>query len=217
MAVPAKTIPNRFQLSKVGDKAMDTRIAKFNAYNNGEAITFERIKEFMEHLKEDVGLLPNTLRLYKHSIKQSVLKTFSHQSRDIAFVAKLNQVFAELKIPSYIHPIHEDEILTAKEVKKLITGLSKDGKLKLALVVEFLFSSGCRINEAMNIQVSHIKVKDDVAVIRISHNKQKHEYFKRIPVELYLEIKQVFQTKKYLFQNSRNKPYTNTNYYIGTK
>ena len=94
--------------------------------------------------------------------------------------------------------IESDRILSPTEVKHLIVATHDR---RIALIVEFLFATGCRISETLGILLNDCDIGARRTLIRVSGKGAKERWIK-IPTELYERIRERFVGRKYLFEHS---------------
>ncbi len=113
-----------------------------------DVLSREDIVNFMAHKKEE-GVSNTTLALVYSS-----LKFFTHN-----FLKK--KIMSDIKSPKRAKKL--PSVLTPREVKDLI----KSAKAKRdRLVVEFLYSSGCRVSECVKLKVTDVEFKERIATVR---------------------------------------------------
>ena len=76
----------------------------------------------------------------------------------------------------------------------------KNGNIKLALIIRFLFVTGCRVDELSQIRKSEIHL-NGVAKIKL-HGKGSKSRYTTIERTFYNEIDDIFKGKEYLFETS---------------
>jgi len=98
---------------------------------------------------------------------------------------------------------HLPVILTREEVKRLIDAADTE---KEKLVIEFLYSTGVRVSEAVAIERQQIDKKRGLLRIRGKGDKDRYTV---IPLDWLRRYSQVWKKKKqrYLFAKKNNKPY----------
>lgn len=87
---------------------------------------------------------------------------------------------------------------------------------KMSFVMEFLFVTGCRVSEMINIRLSDIELNQSAAHIWVvgKGNKQRCVFTTKI---LIAEIKDIFKSINYLFDNERHKPQDRSNLWRNMK
>ncbi len=101
--------------------------------------------------------------------------------------------------------IDSDRILTPEEVARLIEATHDR---KIALIIEFLWVTGCRISETLGILLNDCDIGARRTLIRVSGKGAKERWIK-IPTELYTRIRDRFVGRWHLFEHSE-KQYSRT-------
>lgn len=141
----------------------------------------------------------------------------THMARSSALKKVLSVIFKEhpgiIGLLNSIHElkpvkrdlsITESKYLTEEEVEKIISLSTK----KVGLMIRTLFVTGYRVSEFINMRYDKCTSIRNGEVYEIKVvGKRSKEYTTWIGKELYDEIKEVFQGKIYLFENSGH-PYT---------
>jgi integrase len=182
-----------------------------------------------EHTRRNlrnIGKMYNTwLKLNKKQLSEKSLKSFLQNLQDKQSSATWNLSRQNLKKllkhqpgigDNYLKRVMIDEIFTdiknLRQDKKVIDYLSYSQVLQLilgsdvktALIIEFLFKTGCRISEMINIRPIDINVDRQVRSSVIGKGSKQRTVF--IDHELYERISKHFKGVYYLFENSnRNK------------
>jgi len=135
----------------------------------------------------------------------------SKSALEIAKRFMFEQKLSELKLKKTSGIVNENKAVSKEDVKKLIENCKDEG---FALLIEFLFYTGLRIFEALNIKFTHmeyIESKDNYR-IRI-HGKGDKERFIFVKKELIDRINQFYnRDREKLFDNSKyGTPYTYQN------
>ncbi|MFH1240672.1 MAG: site-specific tyrosine recombinase/integron integrase [Candidatus Diapherotrites archaeon] len=148
------------------------------------------IVNFLAHKKENntsnatLALVYSSLKFFTHSfLKKKIMEDIKSPKR-----AK--------KLPS---------VLTQKEVKDLI----KASKAKRdRLIVEFLYSSGCRVSECVKLKVNDLEVKERIAQVR--GGKGNKDRIIILSTEWLKHLKQYLKNKKhesdFVFSKKNGKP-----------
>jgi integrase len=96
-------------------------------------------------------------------------------------------------------------------VLELIEFARDEGKERLALIIEFLWRTGVRVSELIEIRDQDISGNGKV-VIRIRGKGAKERHVK-IPEEFYGRIGEVFEGSQFLFETGGDKKYNRSNLY----
>ena len=182
----------------LADRSIDVyKIAgqQFNDFlgNNGKVVDENTIRAFFDSQK---GWASTTANLKR----QALMKLIQNQpgiTESYIEMASIREMFARnvARAKQISQAITEGSYLTEFQVKRLIDNCSK----RMALIVEFLFVTGCRISEMINIKVQDIS-KGKVYRIRIlgKGSKQRIVFSEK---GLMADIYDAFGGKTYLFES----------------
>ena len=92
--------------------------------------------------------------------------------------------------------------LRATQIPFKNTNRDIQGNIKLALIIEFLFKTGCRVDELAQIRKEET-ILNGVAKIKL-HGKGSKSRYTTISRNFYSEIEEVFQGKEYLFETKKH-------------
>lgn len=149
---------------------------------NPKKITEQDIKKYLSFLIEK-NKKPSTI-----SLTLSALKFFYENI--------LKKKFTEIKPPKQEKKI--PTVLTKEEVKRLISVLKNK---KHRLLIEFLYSSGLRVSEAVSMKINDLNLDDNIG--RVVSGKGKKDRLIILSHSLVESIKSYLQTRKqkseYLF------------------
>ncbi len=139
---------------------------------------------------------------------RSRIRTLFEESGDEAFdVLALYSLERDLKrvhgMKINSKAVDPSKVLTADEVRAVIAKCS----LRIGLIVEFLYTTGCRISEALGVRRKDVRRHRENVVIRIV-GKGSKERVVRITVGLFSRITQTHHGKEFLFVNLSGEPYT---------
>ena len=178
-------------------------------------LTYESLKEYAEFLDsphDGKRYAASTFNKRLSGAKNRIRYIFekSPESMDVSKRFQLEKALTEIK-PKKInsHAVSNDKILTPEEVEKLFTGMADNpfpGLRKIAVITEFLFHTGVRVQEALNVLISDIKKKNGVYHLRIS-GKGKKERMIFVDKKLVQKIMEAFKSRTYLFEHSDGKQY----------
>jgi len=182
----------------LSDRSIDVyKIAgkQFNDFlgNNGKLVDEDTIRAFFDSQK---GWAATTANLKR----QALMKLIQNQpgiTESYIEMASVREMFARnvARAKQINQAITNDGFLTEYQVKKLI----KNCSVRMALMVEFLFVTGCRISEALNIKKQDLS-QGNVYRIRIigKGSKQRIVFAEKGLVE---DIESVYMGKTYLFES----------------
>ncbi|XDD52192.1 site-specific integrase [Leptospira sp. WS92.C1] len=109
----------------------DSQIAQFNRWNNGEAITPDRIQLYLNNLKSK-GIRAATIRLAKSALKKGIKNSLPEKASNLAFLSLLDTAFKEMKVDSTRYSVKESAVLSKKEISLLCNNTPK----KLSLMIK---------------------------------------------------------------------------------
>jgi len=159
-----------------------------------EQITKDDIKSYIAYLMSDKNYKPSSINL-----TLCCLRFFYEEMLEKDIFKKVKRPKSEKKIPV---------VLTKDEVKKLIQA-PKNKKHKL--LIEFLYSSGLRVSEAVNMKMEDLDLDKKIGIVK--SGKGKKDRFIILSNNLVEHLKKYFEKKKdnnpYIFPaKSEDKPIT---------
>jgi len=172
--------------------------------DNEYGISFEGLKAYAEYLDSEIGgkrLSANTYnkRIIGAKNRLQYLFTQSPEFFDVLKRYQFEEALKEIKLKkTNSNAVGKDDILTPEEVDTLVTE-SED--ITVSLMVEFLYATGVRITEMLNILLSDIKRSNGKYTIRLrgKGNKERTVFAGK---ELVDRIKRHFKGTTYLFEHS---------------
>ena len=181
------------------------KVGIFNRWNAGKPVTGDRIEQFFRDLKSEKFRQENgepysnsSINLFIAAVKDSVELTFPEfQTLDGKNV--LDRFFRKkLKRLSVDNTLDESKIFSLDELNIL----SQNSDQRTWLFIKFLYHTGLRISEALNIRVKDISVFEKDATLKIRRGKRDSERrIEHVPVSLLRLIQSEFRSAEYLFQN----------------
>lgn len=96
------------------------------------------------------------------------------------------------------------EVLTTAELEILWLGLP----LRVRLMGEFMYQTGCRVSELCQVRQDQVKVNGRVEVLL--HGKGNRQRVRKITLELFNRIKKTFGEGEYLFTTKAGQPFSRT-------
>lgn len=150
-------------------KNYDIDLEDFNRYSNNRKVNIDLIREYLKELYK---------RKYKSrtiSRKVSALKSYfkyleSEGIIDDNPMSLISNPKIEKNLPNYLNYNDLDKLLNYPDINK------KEG-LRDALILEMLYSSGCRVSELANIKVKDINFKERKIIILGKGNKERFVYY----------------------------------------
>ena len=173
---------------------------KFLAHVQREGITADSVKDFVSMLGS-AGYSAATFNKHLSAVK-NVLKTVFLNSPEITAVQKfeLDQFLSGIKgrkISKGERAITVDKILSEVELETMIEKSPK----RSSLIIEFLYFTGCRISESLNIVYGDVKKEQCGYVYLRIFGKGSKERTVKIPGSLFNRINDTFQGTSYLFES----------------
>jgi len=146
---------------------------------------------------------PSTRNLKLNALVKIIANQYSVRGNPVLVAAIREAIKQNVFRTKIDKAVRKGDYLTDKDFDDLV---SKCQKEKTSFIMEFLFVTGCRISEMINIRLSDIKISRDrsahIAIIG-KGNKQRVVYTMKILID---EIKNVFNSQNYLFDNNKHKP-----------
>ncbi len=157
------------------------------------------VRKFIDY-SEDKGLNENVLKNY---IQLNLKKKNPSSVRKDLFAIKFffeNVLKQKVKIPNPKKNSPLPEILTTKEMKKLIKSTSN---IKHKLIIKLLYGCGLRVSEIVNLKKKNLNFEE--SLIHIELAKGKKDRFVKIPDSLFEELKKYcgLVNEKNLFPSNR--------------
>lgn len=113
-----------------------------------EQVIEQDVKDYLAHLMSDEKIAASSIALKKAALK-------------FLFDEILKMGIVNLKTPKI--PKHVPVVLTREEVKKLIVSA---GSYKSKVMIQFLYSSGLRLSELINIKINDLEIKEKIGWVR---------------------------------------------------
>jgi len=152
-----------------------------------------------------------TKRVKRQAVKKRVRQLQDAIGFNVETALKLDRALSQLdrepgaKAPKVnSQEVGGDKVLSRLDFDTLIDGARS---LKQALFMEFLWSTGCRISEMVNIKARNCEDLGRLVNIRITGKGNKERHIK-IPADLYSRIREAFRSGEYLFSTSTGHPYS---------
>lgn len=175
-------------------KVYKTVIRAFNQFltDHGLTVNQESVKAYFDSIKDTVA--PSTLNHKKYALLKVIKAQFGREN--VLQVIAIEKVFES--IPSYQidKTIKDDKYLSEWQIKQMIEASTP----KTGLIIHFLFKTGCRVSEMINIRLSDCDVKANIVPVRIIGKGRKVREVE-IPKLLYDAIRQEYAGTKWLFES----------------
>lgn len=195
---PKRDTPKALEL--VGVAAYDGPIARFNKWNKGRLVTFERIADYWQVAKGQYA--PSSLNVIKFALKKAVGASIHTDS--VSFQQQLDRAFKSLKAPRIRRGITSKDYLTEKEARIFLS----QAPVKVALFAKFLLVTGLRVTAAIEIKLKDCrKVKGKmIEISTVGKGDKAHKV--SISQKFFSEIEETFGSSKFLFTNNRRNKYS---------
>lgn len=113
-----------------------------------EQVTEQDVKDYLGHLISDKNIVPSSIALKKAALK-------------FLFDEILKKGIVNFKTPKI--PKQVPVVLTRDEVRKLIDSA---GSYKSKVIIQFLYSSGLRLSELINLKINDLEIKEKIGWVR---------------------------------------------------
>jgi len=181
--------------------------------SNNLELNFESIRGYIIHIN-DSDLSASTKRLKKQAVKSAIKRLM--RNSDITTLLQLDRALKQLdedietKSPGInSRAVTKDKIITEFEYCKLLDSIKSEKQKRF---IEFLFNTGCRVSEMLNIRLKDIEIKGNLAYIKVKGKGSKKVKYKVrtifIPVQMLDDIQNTFKGDKYLFSTSTGNKYS---------
>jgi integrase/recombinase XerD len=169
---------------------------EFNQFVNNRSITPGIIKEYFKHLKEINS--PLTINLKRITLK----KIFNNQvGITLQDQTAINVFFSSIKEAKYKADRSVKEYLTYDNVSELM----EKATTRTGLIIKFLFFTGCRVSELINIKLRDIKTNGEAEIKVVGKgNKARSVYIRK---NFLNALNSEFRGHIYLFETKTGKPF----------
>lgn len=113
-----------------------------------EQVTEQDVKDYLAHLISDEKISASSIALKKAALK-------------FLFDEIMKKDIVNMKTPKI--PKHIPVVLTKDEVKKLIESA---GSYKSKMIIQFLYSSGLRLSELIQLKIDDLEIKEKMGWVR---------------------------------------------------
>ena len=142
----------------------------------------QTIKSYLNHVKKylefskDVGINPETVKKFLLiKISQNEPASVGHNVFALKYFFK-EILHQELKVPNPKRNKTLPEILTIKEIRKLIDSTSN---IKHKLIIKLLYGCGLRVGEIVNLKKENVNFDENLIYIKLA--KGKKDRFVKVP------------------------------------
>lgn len=189
-----------FMLSIQDGYAYDVRHFIGFMEDNKLELDSETLKAYVDSMKRQ-GVPARTIIKRLQAAKKRIRQLFeqSPDSLDMTRRWRMEEYLKTVKAPKIqSKAIGTEKIITLKEWQQLIS--SKEVNRSIALIIEFLFLTGARITEVLNVRLADIKQRKTYSLVRVMGKGGKERYLK-VEKELIARTKDHFRGKTYLFES----------------
>jgi integrase/recombinase XerD len=191
----------------VRSRELITTVAKdfshFLERQQGE-FNWEGILAFLaqQQLPNGAPLKPASMNSKRYALKKLLLTQpqFAHPTAR----ATLHEAFKTLKNANLDLRVHEEEYLSKEEIELLVEHClrGKDRQVRIGIIVQALFESGCRVSELINIRLDDCQQGEFIR-IRILGKGQKERWVFMKP-KTFNQARTFFAGKTYLFESEND-------------
>jgi len=193
---------SRNGLSAASRSALLTVGKRYNSYlkATGQKVDTVSISGFLEQQKYTLSSSSwNVIRLRLKKVLKAQSEICDNYNKRVL----VDEIFTDIK------PVRQEksvvDYLSYQQILRLILGSSP----RIALMIEFLFKTGCRISEMTAIRLMDIKHEKQVQIRLIGKGSKQRSVY--IDSSLYHRIRGEFRGLYYLFENSRHHQYDRSN------
>lgn len=169
----------------------------------GKELNLEKVQDYIESLK-DSGKKAATVNKHIAALKNMLRTLFSDPNLTVLQKYQLERALSDIKLikegPNK-NAVEQNQVLSPDEIELLKYRSPK----RSALLVEFLYQTGCRISEALNIELRDLILSDKYYKIEVIGKGNKARTIKG-SVELIDKIVDCFDGKTYLFESRSGNP-----------
>ena len=191
------------------DDNYKSQVKVFTEYliRTGAGIDAESIRLFFHYLNDSGLYKPSSVNVIRQAVKKRVRQLYKKADIRVKMTidAELKEIDEEIKPAKTNNIIYKNKIITTAEYKKLLKVCRSE---RQKLFIEFLFSTGCRVDELTGVLIKDCQVNNSMVYFDVTGKGNKVRTVK-IKTELYDRIKAVFGSSVYLFETSTGKRYLN--------
>ena len=166
------------------------------------------VREYFVSLNHS-GYAAGTKRIKRQAVKKRILQAAENWQIDDRirikeYLADLD-TFGETKAPKIASSaVRRDKVLSRDEITMLIDRCSE----RLGLLINFLWTTGCRVNEMTTLTIANCKEEGGKVdcLVNGKGSKERHVF---ISAAFYHRVREFFDGSIYLFETQGGKPYLN--------
>ena len=162
-----------------------------------QSLSYEDIKQYIHDLKLQ-GYKPATINKHTAALKNMIRNLFSSPEITALQQYQLDKSLSDLNqlvLNKNVNAVASDKLISKSELQHLIENSPRD----LALLMEFLYLTGCRISEALSIRHRDISYSNEVCSISITGKGNKARVI-RVSASLIETITSFYKGDVYLFE-----------------
>jgi len=150
---------------------------------------------------------PSTRNLKLNALVKIIANQYSIRGNPVLIAAVREAIKQNVSRTKIDKAVRKGDYLEDKDFDDLV---SKCQDEKLSFIMEFLFVTGCRVSEMINVRLSDVESNETAAHIWVigKGNKQRCVFTTNILID---EIKKTFNSINYLFDNKKHKPLDRSN------
>ena len=173
------------------------------------AVDFEAVRDYFIHLNGS-GYSANTVRVKRQAVKKRIRQLMQDAPIDdrIRLDVVLGDLdkFGETRAPKMATPaIGSEKVISRDDCMTLASKASN----RLALIIEFLWQTGCRVSEMTNIRPGDCKLQGGVVIITVT-GKGKKQRDVRISETTFNQIRDFYRGEEFLFETEKGNQYPRT-------
>jgi len=157
-------------------------------------ITLQEIYNYIDTKK--LTWKPATLSAFKNSLSNAL----KNMSNDIKYRVAIDEMMKRFKVSKPDKKVYKDITLKRNDIEKIYDNSTK----RTSLIIKMLVDTGLRVSELLSLKHSECKIENEYVYISlIGKGKKVRRVF--IPLIDYENIKNVFNSKVFLFESKQNK------------
>ena len=201
-----------FQLSAI-ESIRDTYTHHAKAFtrfcrDRGEsAVTEESVRDYFVWLAES-SYKAGTILIKRSAVKKRLRQLAENAPLEMQvkldrFLSNLDG-FGATRAPKVQYSTG-DKVINSEERQLLLAKATP----RLGYIMEFLWLTGCRISEVINIRLRDCRVDGNRVIVTVTGKRRKEREVK-ITVSLYERLRAFYRGEEFLFETQKARPYTRT-------
>lgn len=198
------------RISENTQKAYNYTALQFNDYlaKTNQGIDVVSIHAFLQSL----NLAPNSVNLKADALRRIILAQPGYKNNSFLQRLVKDEFKSAYKKFKPDKAVYGDKYLQIWEVDQLEEYAKSKRKPQLAIIIEALYQTGCRVSEFINIKNEHIRPTDDEILITIVGKGNKGGTVS-MQADLYSKSRDCFSSSEYVFCNTKGKRLDRHNLY----